>query len=304
MRIAEPPKAAAPAAISPIPKGSATPDSARIAPNANVAPPTIPPYDFNQDWIVVYRRVQLIVTVVASPTAPATISPIPNGSDALENASIAPIANKAVLTPAVISAAVPVNLFFSQSQLSVATAPVTPAANRPTPSGTFTPVNARIAPSAIEAALIAPTTPFAEADTLPVRKFQFKPIAAARLTAPAAIIAIPRGALTPENAIIAPNANSDPPITASTAPIASFTSALSPSQFMPIMLTKPEAPAAIRERPSGTFTPLNVRIAPTAKVAPLTIRPIRDSVSFSDFSMASEKPLNPPESGFSSNIIL
>ena len=181
---------AAPASIKPKPIGILPATIARM-PSTRDAPliiPVITPIGPRNLSVITF---QLAVTVAARPTAPAAIMPRPRGIAAPLNVKTAPSASNAPLTIEVIVATLPVNLSFNQSQLNVAAAPVTPAASNPTPIGTFAPEKVRIAPSAIDAALIAPTTPFADAETLPVIKSQFRPTAAARLAAPAAIIAIP-----------------------------------------------------------------------------------------------------------------
>ena len=110
---------------------------------------------------------------------------------------------------------------------------------RAIPSGTFTPVKARIAPRTREAmdtiSYTLPIAPFICA----FRVSQSSPAAAAIDAAPRAIRAIPRGILTPENVRIAPSTRNASPRSSSSAPILLSISDMKPPSKLGAM-----APAA------------------------------------------------------------
>ena len=112
-----------------------------------------------------------------------------------------------------------------------------------------------------------------------MRAFQFNATADTRDTAPAAIMPTPRGIFAPVNARIAPKVRSAPPTMLSRRPIALRMGSDILSQFKPIAVTRPTAPAAISAIPRGTSTPVKANSAPIANNAPLTI-PVRIDSAF------------------------
>ena len=88
----------APRIRSPIPRGSAAPEKARIAPRAKRAALTIPTTNPIGPSSVVWIVSQFAATDVARPAAPRISIPIPKGIFAPEKVIIAPIARSAALT--------------------------------------------------------------------------------------------------------------------------------------------------------------------------------------------------------------
>ena len=113
---------------------------------------------------------------------------------------------------------------------------------RATPSGTFTPVKARIAPRTREA---MDTISY----TLPIAPFicsfsasQSSPAAAAMEAAPRAIKAMPRGMLTPEKVRIAPRTRNASPSSSSSAPILPSISDMKPPSKLGAMVPAASLP--------------------------------------------------------------
>ena len=280
------PNDTAPAAIKAIPRGSATPVKARMAPTARSAPPTIPLKSFRTGSILFFIASQSIGSETTIPTAPAAIIAIPRGILTPVKARIAPIPNKAPLTIVVIVLIVSSKSPFIDSQLrATAEARETaPAAMRPIPRGMLAPVKARIAPNASN------PPPTIDSNVVIVVRIgsdklsQFRATAVARPTAPAAIKAIPRGISTPVKANNAPIAN-NPPLTIpvridnvlSKSPSRNF-------QFIVAAVARDTAPNTIRAAPRPTFTPVNARKAPIARENPpmTLVTVVSTSASLSD----------------------
>ena len=278
----------APAAISAIPRGNATPDRAKIAPTAIRAAPTAIPISFNTPLTFCVNDFQLREAVAIIPTAPAAIIAIPRGVATPVKARIAPIPIKAPLTIEVMVEIEPLRSPVIESQLRATadTRDTAPAAIMPIPRGMFTPVKARIAPKVSNALpTIASRVPIAlriGSD----KESQLRPTAVARPTAPAAMRAIPRGMFTPVKANKAPIASNAPLTIPVRIDRAFDKSPLRNFQLIVAAVASETAPATMRPAPRGTFTPENTRKAPIANRNP----PRTPVISVSVFANLSDIP--------------
>ena len=275
----------APAAISAIPSGNATPVNARIAPTAIRAAPTAIPISFRTALIFSVIAPQLREAVAIIPTAPAAIIAIPSGVATPVRARIAPIPIKAPLTIEVIVEIEPLRSPVMESQLRATadTMEIAPAAIMPTPRGIFTPVSAKIAPNVSNAPpTIASSVPIAFRIGSDMES-QLRPTAVASPIAPAAMSAIPRGTETPVKANSAPIANSAPLIIPVRIDKAFFISPLRNFQFIVAAVARDTAPATISPAPRGTFTPEKTRNAPIANRNPPRI-PVTSVSVFANLS--------------------
>ena len=222
---------------------------------------------------------QLRATAEAMEIAPAAIKPIPSGIFAPDKARIAPKVNRADPTiassvPIVVRIGLVIEFQFKPTAVAKETAPAT---MRATPKPTATPVKANNAPMPKS----APPTMLVKLDRVFFislsRNFQLIVAAVAKETAPAAIKAMPKGTLTPENARNAPMASKKPPRTLVTVVSVLASCVLMPSQLAAMVVTNPTAPRAIKAKPTGIFAPVTTRIVPIASEKPLitAVRPIR-----------------------------
>ena len=262
----------APTDRSPSPRGIFAPENSRTAPSTSnaalIVPVTAPTGPSRYSETVS----QLAAAYVASPTAPIAMRAKPSGRFTPEKARIAPSASEAALTSPVTEPIGPRSNSSMVLQLAAATAtsPTAPIAISAIPRGTFTPENARRAPSAREAplttAVSVPIGPCRTSDS----DSQFTATTVANPSAPIAISAMPNGTFAPENARSAPSTNKAPLTTAVSRPIGPCSTSDKDSQFTATTAASPSAPTAIKAIPSGMLTPENARIAPNASSATLT----------------------------------
>ena len=262
-------KPTAPAAISPIPSGVATPVRARISPIPIKAPLTSATIAIIFSFTVPVRLSHLRATADTSDTAPAAISAIPRGVATPEKARIRPRAIKAPPTIAVMSAITSFNCFgiLSQAKAAALAIEAAPRAMRAIPKGINAPDTTRITPRASNAPPMIPIRVAKTSVSFPSRNFQLIVAAVASETAPAAIKAIPRGTFAPEKVRNAPRTNKKPPRIPRQIERTFASCSLIPFQFSAITATSPIAPTAISPSPRGTFTPENTRIAPITRSA-------------------------------------
>ena len=99
----------------------------------------------------------------------------------------------------------------------------------------------------------------------------FRETTVARLTAPAAIRAIPNGVATPVSANTAPMPRTAPLTVSMSVLRAPFVLVFRLPHFRATTVARPTAPAAMRAMPSGVATPVSANTAPMARTAPLTV---------------------------------
>ena len=252
---------AAPAISNPIPRGSATPLNTKTAPITNSAlltTATTPPIAPCSKVLIVS---QFAATVVASPIAPATISPKPSGTLAPLNAKIAPKTNNAPESRPTTAPTGPCSASLIVSQFAAMTVaiPAAPTAISARPSGMFAPENRITAPITSSAKLKRATTAPIGPCSIFLTVSQLAATTDARPIAPATINPKPNGMFAPENKIIAPMASNATDRIAVTTPIGPCSSfAIAPQS----VFTAPQiaaAPKAIRVMPTGILAPENVK---------------------------------------------
>ena len=139
------------------------------------------------------------------------------------------------------------------------------------PNGNFTPLKAKIAPTANNAVLTIPVTAPIGPRNAFIIAFQFNATAPPRFNAPVAIKAIPNGNFTPLKANIAPTTRSAVPTIAIIALITVCTSLDNAFQLGAITVAAINTPPAINAIPKGIFVPLKANIAPTTNNASVTM---------------------------------
>ena len=216
---------------------------------------------------------QLRATPETSEAAPAAIRATPSGIPTPVRQRITPRANIAApaIMPISFSTLLILPTMESQLRATPATRDTAPAAIRAIPKGKATPVSAKIAPTAIRAAPTAIPISFRTALIFCVKAPQLREAVAIIPTAPAAIIAIPRGVATPVKARIAPIPIKAPLTIEVMVEIEPLRSPVRESQLRATADTRETAPAAIMPTPSGIFTPVSAKIAPNVSNAPPTI---------------------------------
>ena len=270
----------APAASRARPNGIFAPENASAAPIARNATDTTVVIMAITFWISSLRPFQLRAITETREVAPIAISAIPRGIHP-EKARIAPSAKVAPLTsnPTLDKGEARASGILFQFRAAADTSVTAPTAISAIPSPVATPVKANIAPTAREAPARTPVKVVKASVRCWSLLCQLITAAVTRLAPPKAIKAIPRGRFAPENAIIAPRASRKPPTTPVMRASVLASSLLIAVQFSPTVAARPTAPAAIRPTPSGIFTPVTTRIAPTASIKPETIMVISARVS-------------------------
>ena len=258
-----------PAIKRPMPRGTFAPLNARIAPRTISAPLTNAVTAPIGPCIAVSMESQFTAASVASPIAPASISPIPNGMFAPVKAKIAPKTRSAALTIATTFPIGPSSAFSIEFQFraTVAASPIAPAIKRPIPSAGLAPEKVIIAPNTSKAALTSPIIiPICDFMVL-VMVSQFAATTAANPTAPAIIRPIPRGMFVPLNTSRIPIARRAVLTIATISPRIPCKSVEIAPQFVLTASQIAIAPITISPIPRGIFAPENVNIAPSAKSA-------------------------------------
>ena len=216
---------------------------------------------------------QLRATPATSEPAPAAIRATPRGIPTPVRQRITPRASIAApaIIPISLSTLLILPTILSQFKATPATRETAPAAIRAIPKGNATPDKARIAPTAIRAAPTAIPISLSTALIFSVIAPQLREAVAMIPTAPAAIMAIPRGVATPVRARIAPIPISAPLTIEVIVEIDPLRSPVMESQLRATAETREIAPAAIMPIPRGIFTPVSAKIAPKVSNAPPTI---------------------------------
>ena len=203
---------AAPATMSPMPRGKPPPLKAIMAPRANIAVPTIVVIRVNGALTSLTKPFQFRAKALAILTAPIAMRAIPRGTFAPVKANIAPTAREAParIPVRVVRASVKGWSLLCQLMTAADTRLTAPRAMSAIPRGRFAPENAMIAP---RASMKPPTIPVinasvfaSSADMIP----QLTTAVAPRPTAPATMSPNPRGILAPVKTNMAPTAKSAP----------------------------------------------------------------------------------------------